>query len=54
MNEAALKASDILHQMHMYPGTQHGCHNNSTPRYVEAAARLSWERTIAFFKKNLA
>ena len=40
--------------MHKYPGTQHGFHNNSTPRFNEAAAKLSWDRTIAFFKKNLA
>ena len=52
--EAALKAAGVRHEMHKYPGTQHGFHNNSTPRYVEAAAKLSWERTIAFFKKNLA
>jgi len=52
--EAALKANRVPHQMHMYPGTQHGFHNNSTPRYSEAAAKLAWERTIAFFKKNLA
>jgi carboxymethylenebutenolidase len=52
--EAALKAAKVPHQMHIYPGTQHGFHNNSTPRYNEAAAKLSWERTVAFFKKNLA
>ena len=52
--EAALKAVGVSHQMHSYAGTQHGFHNNSTPRYVEAAAKLSWERTVAFFKKNLA
>ena len=52
--EAALKASGVTHEMHMYPGTQHGFHNNSTPRYQEAAAKLAWERTIAFFKKHLA
>ncbi len=52
--EAALKAARVPHQMHIYPGTQHGFHNNSTPRYNEAAAKLAWERTIAFFKKNLA
>ena len=52
--EAALKAVGVPHQMYRYPGTQHGFHNNSTPRYNEAAAKLAWERTIAFFKKNLA
>lgn len=46
--------SGIPHLMHLYPGTRDGLHNNSTPRYVEAAAKLAWERTIAFFKKNLA
>jgi carboxymethylenebutenolidase len=52
--EAALKAGGVPHQMHIYPGTQHGFHNNSTPRYHEAAAKLAWERTVAFFKKSLA
>ena len=52
--EAALKAAGVPHQVHTYPGTQHGFHNNSTPRYNEAAAKLSWERTIAHFKKHLA
>jgi carboxymethylenebutenolidase len=51
--EAALKAGNIRHEAHIYPGTQHGFHNNSTPRYVEAAANLSWERTLAFFRKHL-
>jgi carboxymethylenebutenolidase len=52
--EAALKAANVRHQMHMYEGTQHGFHNNSTPRYNEAAANLAWQRTVAFFKQNLA
>ena len=52
--EAALKAAGVPHQMHIYPGTQHGFHNNSTPRYHEASAKLAWERTIAFFRKHLA
>ncbi|HEX6268295.1 MAG TPA: dienelactone hydrolase family protein [Burkholderiales bacterium] len=52
--EKALKAAGVAHEMHMYPGTQHGFHNNSTPRYNEAAAKLAWERTVAFFRKNLA
>jgi carboxymethylenebutenolidase len=51
--EAALKASHVAYQMHTYPGTRHGFHNNSTPRYNEAAAKLAWERTIAFFKQHL-
>ena len=50
---AALKASGAQYEMHMYPGTQHGFHNNSTPRYHEASAKLAWERTMAFFKKHL-
>jgi len=52
--EAALKASGVRYEMYMYPGTQHGFHNNSTPRYQEAAAKLAWDRTLAFFKTNLA
>ena len=51
--EAALKSSGVRYEMHRYPGTQHGFHNNSTPRYNEAAAKLAWERTIAFFRKHL-
>jgi len=52
--EAALEAANVPHQMHQYPGTQHGFHNNSTPRYREQAARLAWERTVAHFRKHLA
>jgi carboxymethylenebutenolidase len=52
--ETALKANNITHQVHTYPGTQHGFHNNSTPRFNEPAAKLSWERTVAHFKKYLA
>ncbi len=51
--EAALKTAGTRYEMHKYPGTQHGFHNNSTPRYMEAAAKLAWERTVAFFKKYL-
>lgn len=52
--EQELKKAGVRYEIHSYPGTQHGFHNNSTPRYDEAAAKLSWERTVAFFKKNLA
>jgi carboxymethylenebutenolidase len=52
--ESALKDAGVPYQAHIYPGTQHGFHNNSTPRYNEPAAKLSWERTIAFFKTHLA
>lgn len=52
--EKALKANNVTYEMHSYPGTRHGFHNNSTPRYNEAAAKLAWQRTIAFFKQHLA
>ena len=51
--EAILKANNIEYTAHMYPKVNHGFHNNTTPRYDEAAAMLSWERTIAFFDKHL-
>lgn len=52
--EAALKANGVNYQRHLYPGTRHGFHNNSTPRYNEKAADLAWQRTISFFKQHLA
>ena len=52
--EAALKANNATFEMHTYPGTKHGFHNNSTARYTEAAANLAWDRTMAFFKKHLS
>jgi carboxymethylenebutenolidase len=52
--EAALKANNVDYAMHMYEGTSHGFHNNSTPRYNERAADLAWERTIGFFKQHLS
>lgn len=51
--EAALKANNVKYEMHMYDGTQHGFHNDTTPRYDEAAAKLAWQRTLAFFAANL-
>ena len=51
--EAALKANGVKYQMFMYPNTNHGFHNDTTPRYDEAAAKLAWTRTLAFFNANL-
>jgi carboxymethylenebutenolidase len=51
--EAALKANGVKYQMYMYPNTNHGFHNDTTPRYDEAAAKLAWSRTIAFFNETL-
>ncbi|WP_066222060.1 dienelactone hydrolase family protein [Formosa haliotis] len=51
--EAALKANNKSYEAFIYPGANHGFHNNTTPRYDEEAATLSWNRTIAFFKTHL-
>jgi carboxymethylenebutenolidase len=51
--EKALKASGAKYEAFVYPGTQHGFHNNTTPRYNEAAAKLSWDRTVQHLKANL-
>lgn len=51
--EAALKANGVRFAAYTYPGTQHGFHNNSTPRYEAPAATLAWERTIGLFKETL-
>jgi len=51
--EAALDANGKRYEMHMYPGTQHGFHNDTTPRYDRSAAELAWERTVAFFNRHL-
>jgi carboxymethylenebutenolidase len=51
--KTALEASRVRFEMHQYPGTQHGFHNDTTPRYDEAAAKLAWKRTLAFLKKHL-
>ncbi|MCB5227058.1 dienelactone hydrolase family protein [Alishewanella sp. 16-MA] len=52
--EAALKAAGKTYEGHFYPGTNHGFHNDSTPRYDEAAANLAWQRTIGWFNRYLA
>ena len=51
--ENALKSHGKTYVMHVYEGTRHGFHNNSTPRYDEKQAHLAWERTVAFFKEHL-
>jgi carboxymethylenebutenolidase len=51
--EAALKEHGKTFTAHSYPGTNHGFHNDTTPRYDEAAAKLAWERTLAFFGEHL-
>lgn len=51
--ETVLKANNIKHEAFIYEGANHGFHNNTTPRYDEAAATLAWSRTIRFFKENL-
>lgn len=51
--EAALKANVKVYTAHIYEGANHGFHNDTTPRYDEAAAKLAWNRTIAFFNEHL-
>ena len=51
--EEALKAANVKYERHLYPGTQHGFHNDTTPRYDAAAAKLAWDRTLAFFNKHV-
>jgi carboxymethylenebutenolidase len=51
--EAALKANKKAYTLYMYEGKQHGFHNDTTPRYDEAAAKLAWARTLDFFNKHL-
>ena len=52
--EKDLKTNKSPYTMHMYPGVNHGFHNDSTGRYNEAAAELAWSRTIEFFRQHLA
>ena len=51
--EQALKAANVQYERFLYPGTQHGFHNDTTPRYNADAAKLAWQRTVAFFNKNV-
>jgi carboxymethylenebutenolidase len=52
--EKALKENDKTFEAFVYEGANHGFHNDTTPRYDDAAAKLAWKRTIAFFKQHLA
>ncbi|MCL4167761.1 UNVERIFIED_CONTAM: hypothetical protein GTU68_007420, partial [Idotea baltica] len=52
--EAELKANDVDYIRHLYAGTNHGFHNNSTTRYDEAAAALAWQRMVEFFNQHLS
>ena len=51
--EAALQAAKVNYQAYVYPAVQHGFNNDTTPRYDAAAAKLAWERTVAFFNQYL-
>lgn len=51
--EAALKAANVPYERHLYPGTQHGFNNDTTPRFDAAAAKLAWDRTVAFFNTHV-
>ena len=49
--ESALKAANVKYERFLYSGTQHGFHNDTTPRYDAAAAKLAWNRTLEFLNK---
>jgi carboxymethylenebutenolidase len=51
--EEALNAHGITYTAYVYEGTNHGFHNDTTPRYDEEAAQLAWQRTLEFFEKHL-
>jgi carboxymethylenebutenolidase len=51
--EAALKEHGKKYEAHIYQGANHGFHNDTTPRYDEAAAKLAWQRSVDFFNKTL-
>jgi carboxymethylenebutenolidase len=51
--EVALKENKVEYTIYIYPGVNHGFHNDTTPRYDEPAAKLAWQRTIDFFKEKL-
>jgi carboxymethylenebutenolidase len=51
--DAALTAAGVTHEGFVYPGANHGFHNDTTPRYDEAAAKLAWQRTLDWLNKHL-
>lgn len=51
--EQALKANNKVYKAYIYPGVNHGFHNDSTPRYDQPAAELAWQRTLDWFKLYL-
>ena len=51
--EQALKAAGTTYEAYIYPGANHGFHNDSTPRYDEASAKLAWDRTLGWFRRYL-
>ena len=51
--EGALKSNNVKYEAHIYPGTNHGFHNDTTPRFNEGAAKLAWQRTVDHFNKTL-
>ena len=51
--DAALTAARVTHEGHVYKGANHGFHNDTTPRYDEAAAKEAWQRTLDWFGKYL-
>lgn len=51
--EQALKAAKVRYEAYIYPGVNHGFHNDTTPRFDESAAKLAWQRTVDFFNANL-
>jgi len=52
--ETALKQAGVKYEAHIYDGANHGFHNDTTPRYDQAAAELAWDRTLKFFKQTLS
>jgi carboxymethylenebutenolidase len=51
--EQAMKAAGVKYEAHVYAGTQHGFHNDTTPRFDEAAAKVAWQRTLTHFESHL-